>query len=235
MFFFAVIFVIKVDMAVKQEQEERAIPEEASLNQLAIIALMVAVACFAVGEETRSLYFSLMLPSHPETLISVIPKSETFGLFAPILLLPLFGSFADKKEGRRTGVFSSFILLFVGSTFFYLSSTSDSVLIPLAASTLFQVGSYLFEVSFWALLGYFTPNKVLGVILGIAFSLKEFAPRFFGPFMASIENWLGFAVAFFLVIGIKCVLYALREFKGKEEESKVNNDDMIQMVVSETA
>jgi len=228
----AAIFMGKIDMTVRQEDGGALVEEEeAKLNKPITIALAIIIICFKLGERERWAYLGFLF-TRSQTFYKAFMKVELFAIFAPIILFPLFGSFVDRKEGRTAGVFSSFLLFVIGNMLFSRiiePVESDSSLILLVACLLFQIGSYLFEVSFWGVLGSVTPKKFLGVILGVAYSLTYFGPQFLVLLMPDPESGGVFAIGFALVVGIVSMFYTWVSLKKKEDFRRGDNQPQIIM------
>jgi len=204
---FALNFMTKIYMTVKEEDERSILEEDVSLNKSTILALFISVLCFRVADLSEIVDMSQIIGS-PSSDMGFI--SYLVSVFSPMILLPLFKFFADRKGGRVIGVFSSFLMLLIENMTCFLLEGSKAALLSSLPLIPLKAGRCLIEASSWSIIGLWTPRKNLGVFLGSTYTFACFLACYYDFWTPGNPMNLCFEFGSVLIVRVGYLVYGWR-------------------------
>jgi len=230
----AVIILNKTDQTVKRIEENRndlSFFRDLGLIKKPAIVLFLAIFCFSVADfSSRVMYMFDMISRFLTPTNFTLEMIDRFNLFIPPLMLPLLGLLADWKKKRIATMFAGIITFFIGNTAFFLFHQSDDLIFIYLAFLLFRLGACLFQVSSFACVGVTTPTRVIGLLLGLIYSLVTFAnwlEEYIYFDQKLVMTTICYLVTGMLIIGIGLVIETWKldkENGGKIEPRYIEND-----------
>ena len=232
----AVIILIKIDVAIKREEDEveheRSFFEDLGLIKKSIVVISLAILCFSLADYASKYFYMLDMDFRFKSLTNfTLRVLNWFNQLIPLLMLPLFGLLADWKKKRIGAMFIAIIMFFIGNTAFFLFHQSTYLIFIYLAFLLFRFGFPMFQVSSFACLGIVTPRRVLGLILGLIYSLMNLGNWLEGYIFSKQTEFdvtlICYIATFALIFGIGLVVYTWkldREEGGKIESREIENE-----------